>query len=161
MGAAGRAIQGRRGLDGARTLDAVFAVDRAAPMVTVLDGHPHTLAFLTGINQVPGVHLGVTRFGRSGDLDSVYRYHTTLMRIPSPGPPSILSTDPGRGVRAGAGQGLPTPGASAVPPPSCGPSAVNAICSLWSRCSSTARAAASGSRRRNTRMSSSWARWRR
>ncbi|SHN19173.1 hypothetical protein SAMN05443668_103552 [Cryptosporangium aurantiacum] len=44
-------------------------------MVTVLDGHPHTLAFLTGIRNVPGVHLGVTRFGQSGDLASVYRYH--------------------------------------------------------------------------------------
>jgi pyruvate dehydrogenase E1 component len=44
-------------------------------MVTVLDGHPHTLAFLTGVNVVRGTHLGVTRFGQSGDLDSVYRYH--------------------------------------------------------------------------------------
>ena len=48
---------------------------RATPMVTVLDGHPHTLAFLAGINQVPATHLGVTRFGQSGDLDDVYRYH--------------------------------------------------------------------------------------
>jgi pyruvate dehydrogenase E1 component len=44
-------------------------------MVTVLDGHPHTLAFLTGVNVVRGAHLGVTKFGQSGDLDSVYRYH--------------------------------------------------------------------------------------
>jgi pyruvate dehydrogenase E1 component len=44
-------------------------------MVTVLDGHPHTLAFLAGLRGVPATHLGVTRFGQSGDLDSVYRYH--------------------------------------------------------------------------------------
>lgn len=56
-------------------LDAAFPARRAAPMVTVLDGHPHSLAFLAGINQVRAAHLGVTRFGQSGDLDEVYRYH--------------------------------------------------------------------------------------
>jgi pyruvate dehydrogenase E1 component len=72
-----RALRSRRGLDSADSwvLDAVFPAGRARPMLTVLDGHPHTLAFLTGINGVPGNHLGVTRFGQSGDLDSVYRYH--------------------------------------------------------------------------------------
>ena len=44
-------------------------------MVTLLDGHPHTLAFLAGINQVRAVHLGVSRFGQSGDLEQVYGYH--------------------------------------------------------------------------------------
>ena len=44
-------------------------------MVTVLDGHPHTLAFLAGVRGVPASHLGVTRFGQSGDLESVYRHH--------------------------------------------------------------------------------------
>lgn len=56
-------------------LDSVFAPRRATPMVTVLDGHPHTLAFLAGVNGVPATHLGVTRFGQSGDLASLYRYH--------------------------------------------------------------------------------------
>jgi pyruvate dehydrogenase E1 component len=71
------ATQARRGLSEAPSwiLDSVFATDRAAPLVTVLDGHPHTLAFLAGINRVPSVQLGVTGFGQSGDLDSVYRYH--------------------------------------------------------------------------------------
>jgi len=71
------AVQARRGLSGAPTwiLDVVFPADRAAPLVTVLDGHPHTLAFLAGINRVPAAHLGVTRFGQSGDLRSVYRWH--------------------------------------------------------------------------------------
>jgi pyruvate dehydrogenase E1 component len=72
-----RALQSRRGLDAAESwiLDTVFPRERATPMVTVLDGHPHTLAFLTGVNVVPGAHLGVTAFGQSGDLESVYRYH--------------------------------------------------------------------------------------
>ncbi|MGY1652462.1 transketolase-like TK C-terminal-containing protein [Geodermatophilus sp. SYSU D01119] len=72
-----RAAQARRGLDDASpwVLDSVFPADRATPLVTVLDGHPHTLAFLAGLRGVPAAHLGVTRFGQSGDLDSVYRYH--------------------------------------------------------------------------------------
>lgn len=71
------AVRARRGLDPAPTwiLDAVLPAGRAAPLVTVLDGHPHTLAFLAGVNRVPAVHLGVSRFGQSGDLDSVYRHH--------------------------------------------------------------------------------------
>lgn len=44
-------------------------------MGTLLDGHPHTLAFLAGIHRVRAAHLGVSTFGQSGDLDSVYRYH--------------------------------------------------------------------------------------
>jgi pyruvate dehydrogenase E1 component len=72
-----RAVQARRGLDDAPTavLDAVLPADRATPMVTVLDGHPHTLAFLSGVHRVRAAHLGVTRFGQSGDLQSVYRHH--------------------------------------------------------------------------------------
>ena len=66
------------GVDGAGQswiLEAAFPARRAAPMVTLLDGHPHTLAFLAGIHGVRAAHLGVTRFGQSGDLESVYRHH--------------------------------------------------------------------------------------
>ncbi|SFS70649.1 transketolase-like TK C-terminal-containing protein [Saccharopolyspora flava] len=56
-------------------LDQIFPADRARPMVTVLDGHPHALAFLAGINRTPSIHLGVTGFGQSGSLDDVYRHH--------------------------------------------------------------------------------------
>lgn len=56
-------------------LDQVFPASRACPLVTVLDGHPHTLAFLAGINRVPAATLGVTGFGQSGSLEEVYRYH--------------------------------------------------------------------------------------
>jgi pyruvate dehydrogenase complex dehydrogenase (E1) component len=44
-------------------------------LVTVLDGHPHTLAFLATVNRVACATLGVTRFGQSGSLEDVYRYH--------------------------------------------------------------------------------------
>ncbi|GEL25304.1 pyruvate dehydrogenase E1 component [Pseudonocardia sulfidoxydans NBRC 16205] len=71
------AVQARAGHGDADTwvLDAAFPAHRAAPLVTILDGHPHTLAFLAGINQVRATHLGVSRFGQSGDLESVYRHH--------------------------------------------------------------------------------------
>lgn len=71
------ALRARRGLsdDPSWILDQVFPAGRAAPMVTVLDGHPHTLAFLTGVNNVAGAALGVSRFGQVGSLDDVYRYH--------------------------------------------------------------------------------------
>jgi len=48
-------------------------------MVTVLDGHPHTLPFLATVHGVPATHLGVTRFGQSGDLASAYRYAMDLI----------------------------------------------------------------------------------
>lgn len=71
------AARARQGLGDAPTwiLDQVFPAQRAAPMVTLLDGHPHTLAFLAGINRVPSKNLGVTRFGQVGSLPEVYRYH--------------------------------------------------------------------------------------
>jgi pyruvate dehydrogenase E1 component len=71
------AIQSRDGLATAPTwiLDQVFPAERAAPMVTVLDGHPHTLAFLPALNRVPSKMLGVCKFGQVGSLDDVYRYH--------------------------------------------------------------------------------------
>ncbi|MBB6349103.1 pyruvate dehydrogenase E1 component [Nonomuraea muscovyensis] len=56
-------------------LDQAFPARRATPLVTVLDGHPHTLAFLATVNQVPSVPLGVTRFGQSGTIEDVYRHH--------------------------------------------------------------------------------------
>jgi pyruvate dehydrogenase E1 component len=72
-----QALQARRGLASAPDwiLDTLLPASRSAPLVTVLDGHPHTLSFLAGLHRVPAAHLGVTRFGQSGDLASVYRYH--------------------------------------------------------------------------------------
>ncbi|AMO63856.1 pyruvate dehydrogenase E1 component AceE_1 [Mycolicibacterium phlei] len=71
------AVQARHGRADAPSwiLDQLFPADRATPIVTVLDGHPHTLAFLAGINRVRADFLGVADFGQSGDLADVYRYH--------------------------------------------------------------------------------------
>ena len=71
------ASQARQGLGDAPSwiLDQVFPANRAAPMITVLDGHPHALAFLATINQVHSKSLGVSRFGQVGSLAAVYRYH--------------------------------------------------------------------------------------
>jgi pyruvate dehydrogenase E1 component len=72
-----RALLARQGQTDAPTwiLDQIFPASHATPLVTVLDGHPHTLTFLATINQVPSTSLGVTRFGQSGSLQDVYRYH--------------------------------------------------------------------------------------
>jgi pyruvate dehydrogenase E1 component len=56
-------------------LDELLPHDRAAPIVTVLDGDPHALAFLGAVNATPLTPLGVTRFGQSGDLGEVYEHH--------------------------------------------------------------------------------------
>jgi len=70
-----RALRSRQGLgdgnDG--VLDTLFPAERAAPIVTVLDGHPHALAFLAGIRGVPLSGLGVDGFGQSGDVEDLYR----------------------------------------------------------------------------------------
>jgi pyruvate dehydrogenase E1 component len=72
-----RALRSRQGRQEGSSwiLEQAFPAHRAAPMVTVLDGHPHTLAFLATINQVPCTSLGVTEFGQSGSIEDVYRYH--------------------------------------------------------------------------------------
>ena len=75
-----RALRARQGLDtgtGEPTwiLGQAFPADRATPLVTVLDGHPHTLAFLATINRVPHAALGVAQFGQSGSIEDLYRYN--------------------------------------------------------------------------------------
>ncbi|MEU8804349.1 pyruvate dehydrogenase [Spirillospora sp. NPDC048819] len=72
-----RALRARQGNQEAPSwiLDRLFPAHRAAPLVTVLDGHPHTLTFLATINRVPTISLGVTQFGQSGSMEDVYRHH--------------------------------------------------------------------------------------
>ncbi len=72
-----RAVRARQGRGDAPSwiLDQVFPSRRATPLVTVLDGHPHTLAFLSTINIVPIATLGVDGFGQSGALADTYAYH--------------------------------------------------------------------------------------
>src|SRR5580698_2456269 len=72
-----RALRARQGHGDSPSwiLDQAFPADRAAPLVTVLDGHPHTLAFLATINRVPHAALGVAQFGQSGSIEDLYRYN--------------------------------------------------------------------------------------
>ena len=48
--------------------------ERAAPLVTVLDGASHALAFLGSVFGQPTVPLGMDRFGQSGGRDDLYAY---------------------------------------------------------------------------------------
>jgi pyruvate dehydrogenase E1 component len=56
-------------------LEQAFPAARATPLVTVLDGHPHTLSFLATVNRVPHAALGVAQFGQSGAIEDLYRYN--------------------------------------------------------------------------------------
>ncbi len=60
---------------GGSIIDELFPADRQAPLVTVLDGHPHTLAFLAAARGDRIRCLGVTDFGQSSSLEDAYRLH--------------------------------------------------------------------------------------
>jgi pyruvate dehydrogenase E1 component len=70
-----RALQARAGLQEGdpAILERLFGAPR--PLVTVLDGHPHTLAFLAGVHGAAIACLGVSQFGQSGDIADLYRHH--------------------------------------------------------------------------------------
>jgi pyruvate dehydrogenase E1 component len=79
-----RAMQSRQGLydeqpheadaQHAQVLDELFPPSRSAPLVTVLDGHPHTLSFLAAATGEAIACLGVHDFGQSGDVQDLYRH---------------------------------------------------------------------------------------
>lgn len=71
-----RALQAREGLQEGEDwiLDVLFPPDRAAPIVAVLDGHPHTLSYLSAINCQRITTLGVADFGESGDIGDLYEH---------------------------------------------------------------------------------------
>jgi pyruvate dehydrogenase E1 component len=71
-----RAVQADRGLGpgDAEILDSVLPAERAAPIVSVLDGHPHTLSFLASVRCMPIACLGVSDFGQSGEVEDLYGY---------------------------------------------------------------------------------------
>jgi pyruvate dehydrogenase E1 component len=72
-----RALRARQGLaDGdAAILERLLPADRPAPIVGVIDGHPHTLSFLGSVRGDPAAYLGVTEFGQSGDITDLYPHH--------------------------------------------------------------------------------------
>jgi pyruvate dehydrogenase E1 component len=54
--------------------DLIHRDERTAPIVTVLDGASHALAFLGSVFGQPTVPLGMDRFGQSGDRPNLYDY---------------------------------------------------------------------------------------
>jgi pyruvate dehydrogenase E1 component len=56
-------------------LDLVGADEEGVPLVSVLDGHSHGLAFLGGALGVPQIPLGVDHFGQSGARRDLYRHY--------------------------------------------------------------------------------------
>lgn len=71
-----RAYRAIRGLDDGdfAILDKLFPPNRPLPIISVLDGHPHTLTFLGAVRSVPITCLGVSDFGQSGDVDELYEH---------------------------------------------------------------------------------------
>ena len=53
----------------------LFPPAHPAPLVTVLDGHPHTLSFLAGVRGDRIRSLGVVDFGQSSSLADAYDLH--------------------------------------------------------------------------------------
>ena len=74
-----RAVQSRRGLlrGSSHGVDegVLDRLLRPAPLLTLIDGHPHTLAFLATLQRVPVTCLGVSEFGQAGSLGDVQRHH--------------------------------------------------------------------------------------
>jgi pyruvate dehydrogenase E1 component len=66
-----------RGLRGRRPYlrELVAAGEARAPVVSVLDGHSHTLAFIGSALGVPQIPLGVDDFGQSGARRDLYRHY--------------------------------------------------------------------------------------
>ncbi len=60
---------------GGTIIDELFPAEHPAPLVTVLDGHPHTLSFLAGARGDRIHCLGVTEFGQSSDLTDAHQLH--------------------------------------------------------------------------------------
>ena len=56
-------------------LDRLFPAEHRAPLVTVMDAHPHTLAFLAGVRGERVRTLGVTEFGQGSSVSDAYRLH--------------------------------------------------------------------------------------
>jgi pyruvate dehydrogenase E1 component len=49
--------------------------ERRCPIVTVMDGHSHTLAFLGSVFSAPAIALGVDDFGQTGSRGELYDHY--------------------------------------------------------------------------------------
>jgi len=65
----------RESISAGGILDELFPPQHPAPLVSVLDGHPHTLSFLAAARGDRICCLGVTEFGQSSDLRDAYALH--------------------------------------------------------------------------------------
>lgn len=69
----------QRGTVGAACADDILTTllptSAPAPLVTVIDGHPHTLSYLAGARGDRMRCLGVSEFGQSSSLEDAYRLH--------------------------------------------------------------------------------------
>ncbi|MFC4782840.1 transketolase-like TK C-terminal-containing protein [Nocardioides sp. MAHUQ-72] len=61
--------------EGSGIAEELFPAGHPAPLVTVLDGHPHTLSFLAGLRGDRTRCLGVSEFGQSSGLEDAYALH--------------------------------------------------------------------------------------
>jgi pyruvate dehydrogenase E1 component len=66
----------RRGLAHLSHIEKLLApLPRDCGLVTVIDGHPATLAWLGGVRGHRVEALGVEHFGQTGTIDDLYRHH--------------------------------------------------------------------------------------
>ncbi len=74
-----RLFEAWRAADGARSADPlgwlIHPNERRAPIVTVHDAAPHSLAWLGSVYGAPATALGVERHGQSGARADLYRYY--------------------------------------------------------------------------------------
>src|SRR5262249_52086584 len=71
-----RAAEGTRAARGSDPLGWLIPPgERGAPLVTVHDAAPHSLAWLGSVYGAPATSLGVARYGQSGGRDDLYRYY--------------------------------------------------------------------------------------
>ena len=49
--------------------------ERGGPIVTVIDGHSHTLSFVGGVFGARAVSLGVDTFGQTGSRQELYDHY--------------------------------------------------------------------------------------
>ena len=62
-----------RGVEERFMADTIPADSRSAPVVTVIDGHPHSLAWIGSALKTATLPLGVSEFGQSGTRAELYK----------------------------------------------------------------------------------------
>jgi len=62
-----------RGVEERFMADTIPTDSRSAPVVTVIDGHPHSLAWIGSALKTATLPLGVSEFGQSGTRAELYK----------------------------------------------------------------------------------------